>query len=51
MGIFSKSSCNFKTSPLLNHSLISLEQIKEGQRYRGELAVERRDTFRVWDGA
>jgi len=24
---------------------------RNGLRYRGELAVERRDTFRVWDGA
>jgi len=23
---------------------------RNGQRYRGELAVERRDTFKVWDG-
>jgi len=24
---------------------------RNGLRYRGELAVGRRDTFRVWDGA
>jgi hypothetical protein len=23
---------------------------RSGQRYRGEQAVERRDTFRAWDG-
>ena len=23
---------------------------RNSQRYRGELAVERRDTFKVWDG-
>ena len=23
---------------------------RSGQRYRGERAVERRDTFRAWDG-
>lgn len=24
---------------------------RKGQKYRGELAVERRDTFKIWDGA
>jgi len=24
---------------------------RNGPRYRGELAVERRDTFKIWDGA